>query len=261
MSALAAEAMQTVVALARAVAAEGEAIGLPYVAASADIGSPDPMRGPDGAPLAETVFRWLDPGLRYWEDRAFALRSAFVHAARASAEPFYFSGGRLATWRPSPVLEAINAGGPIEAFGVGSALIAPAYQPYGVIGAVLWASPETKVDVRAVFEARAAELHLLALKLMSLYAEARLGTVAAPVRLTRREIQCLKWAAAGKTDGDIAQIVQISVPTVRFHVTNAARKLGAPGRSQAIHRAAALGYIGGDGPEGVARPVRRNPTR
>ena len=256
MSAPAAEALQTVAALAKAVAEAGEAIGLPYVAASADIGSPDPMRGPDGRPLAETTFRWLDPDLRYWEDRGFALRSAFIHAARASAEPFYFSNGRLETWRPSPVLEAINAGGPIDDFGVRTALIAPAYQPYGVIGAVVWASPEA-VDVRAVFEARAAELHLLALKLVSVYAEARLGTAPEPVRLTRREIQCLKWAAAGKTDGDIAEIVAISAPTVRFHMTNAARKLGVPGRAQAIHRAAALGYIGGDGPDGAVRLAGR----
>ena len=65
-----------------------------------------------------------------------------------------------------------------------------------------------------------------------------------PVRLTRREIQCLKWAAAGKTDAEIGDIVQISLPTVRFHITNAARKLDVSGRSQAVHRAATLGYIG-----------------
>ena len=70
------------------------------------------------------------------------------------------------------------------------------------------------------------------------------GRSAPPARLTRLEIQCLKWAAAGKTDGEVSEIVGISLPTVRFHITNAARKLGVPGRSQAVHRAATLGYIG-----------------
>ena len=79
---------------------------------------------------------------------------------------------------------------------------------------------------------------------MAAYHEATDGETAAPVRLTRREIQCLKWAAAGKTDGEISEIVGISLPTVRFHITNASRKLGVPGRSQAVHRAANLGYIG-----------------
>ena len=76
------------------------------------------MRGPDGKPFAGELFTWVDPDLRYWEDRGFALRSAFVHAARAIAEPFWYDGVRMATWRPSAALEALNADGPIESFGV-----------------------------------------------------------------------------------------------------------------------------------------------
>jgi DNA-binding CsgD family transcriptional regulator len=38
--------------------------------------------------------------------------------------------------------------------------------------------------------------------------------------------------------------MRIALPTVRFHVTNASRKLNAAGRSQAIHRAGVLGYVG-----------------
>jgi DNA-binding CsgD family transcriptional regulator len=229
--------------LARQVAAVGAEMGLPHIAASADIGSPDPMRGPDGKPFAGSLFTWVDPDLRYWEDRGFALRSAFVHAARAIAEPFWFDGVRLATWRPSSALEALNADGPIEAFGVAGAITAPAYLPGGVIGAVVWATSDPGVDVGAVFAARAAELHALSLRFMASYGEGK-GAVASPVRLTRREIQCLKWAAAGKTDAEVAEIVAISLPTVRFHITNAARKLGVVSRSQAVHRAATLGYIG-----------------
>jgi hypothetical protein len=54
-----------VTALARDIAEVGAALGLPCVAASADIGSPEPMIGSDGRPLAETIFRWIDPGLKY----------------------------------------------------------------------------------------------------------------------------------------------------------------------------------------------------
>lgn len=239
------DAMRFVAELAATVQALGREMGLPYIAVSADIGSPEPMRGPDGQPFAETLFRWLDPKLKYWEDRGFALRSPLVHAARCCAEPFYYSAGRFATWRPSQALEALNdAGGP-ESFNVGAAIVAPAYLPRGVIGAVVWASPDPTVDVQAQFEARASALHATALKFMAAYNEAIAAQRATPpVRLTRREIQCLKWAAAGKTDAEIGDIVQISLPTVRFHITNAARKLDVSGRSQAVHRAATLGYIG-----------------
>lgn len=235
--------LEEAAALAREIAAAGQAMALPYVAVSADIGSPTPPHGPDGRPFAETTFRWIDD-LRYWEDRGFALRAAFIHACRACSEPFYFTGGRMWSWRANPALEAVSAEG-VETFGVGAAIVAPAYLPGGVIGAVVWATTDPELDVIRLFEARAAELHALALRFVATHAEAT-GVVAAeaPAHLTRREIQCLKWAAAGKTDAEIGKIVAISTPTVRFHITNASRKLGVAGRSQAIHRAGALGYIG-----------------
>ena len=65
-----------------------------------------------------------------------------------------------------------------------------------------------------------------------------------PQTLTRREVQCLRWAAAGKTDGEIGIILSLSVSTVRFHLRNAAAKLGATGRAQSIQIAAGLGFVG-----------------
>ncbi|WP_304167288.1 helix-turn-helix transcriptional regulator [Phenylobacterium aquaticum] len=232
--------------LARAVAELGREIDLPFVAASADISSPDPMLGADGLPLAESVFRWVDPDLAYWRDRGFALRAPFVLAARYMAEPFYFHQGRFATWRPTPRLDSIAVDQSAKDHGVAGAIIAPAYLPGGVIGTVVWATPDPSVDVAALFDAQAARLHAAALKLMATYHEAR-GALpaAAAARLTRREIQCLKWAAAGKTDAVIAELIQIAAPTVRFHLKNAAQKLHVVGRSQAVREAAALGYVGG----------------
>jgi hypothetical protein len=133
--------------LAREIDALGRAVDLPYIAVSADISSPRPMVGRDGQPLAETLFRWLDPKLEYWRDRAFALRAPFVFATRLTSEPFYFQDGRLQTWRPTAWTQAMGAIGPEDMFGVRTAIVAPAYQPRGVIGAVVWASPDPDVDV------------------------------------------------------------------------------------------------------------------
>lgn len=241
-------------ALAREIAAMGQRIGLPNVAAATDISSSQPPLGADGRPLAETLFRWVDPELRYWEDHAFALKAAFIHASRACAEPFYFARGRFASWRPNRALDAITAEGPVDTYGVGAAIVCPIHLPGGVIGCVVWASPDAGQDVLSAFAAHAAELHILALRFVATYEDAIGGSDAPPARLTRREIQCLKWAAAGKTDAEISEIVEISLPTVRFHVTNAARKLGVAGRSQAVQRAATQGYIGGGA---VPATVRR----
>lgn len=221
----------------------GREIGLPYVAASADISSPEPMIGKGGAPLAETTFEWLDTSLRYWRDRAFALRAPFILAARYAAEPFLYHDGRFSSWRPLPKLEAIPVRDAAREFGVGGAIIAPAYLTGGVIGAVVWACAQPLDELPTIFATRADELHGAALRLVSAYRDGR-DEDAPPARLTKREIQCLKWAAAGKTDADIGQIIGISGPTVRFHVQNAALKLRVAGRAQAIHRATGLGYIG-----------------
>lgn len=61
--------------------------------------------------------------------------------------------------------------------------------------------------------------------------------------LTCREGQCLSWAAEGKSAWEIAQIINTSERTVKFHLSNACKKLGATNRYQAITKAILGGYI------------------
>lgn len=63
-------------------------------------------------------------------------------------------------------------------------------------------------------------------------------------RLSKREVECLRWAAVGKTDVEIAMILGRSCATVRFHIHNAATKLEAVNRSQTVFKATQLGYLG-----------------
>lgn len=59
--------------------------------------------------------------------------------------------------------------------------------------------------------------------------------------LSRREVQCLQWLAAGKTFSEAAIILDIAERTLRFHVNNAKQKLGVSTTMQAVV-AAALEY-------------------
>lgn len=61
--------------------------------------------------------------------------------------------------------------------------------------------------------------------------------------LTEREKQCLLWAAEGKTSWEISQILNITERTVVFHMANAAEKVGAVNRRQAVARAITMGLI------------------
>ncbi|MBT6442770.1 MAG: LuxR family transcriptional regulator [Alphaproteobacteria bacterium] len=62
-------------------------------------------------------------------------------------------------------------------------------------------------------------------------------------RLSPRERECLTWSAAGKTSPEIAVIIDRSVETVRLHLKNTNRKLGASNRAHAIAKAMQLGLM------------------
>lgn len=52
--------------------------------------------------------------------------------------------------------------------------------------------------------------------------------------LTNREFAVLNWLKEGKTNWEIAAILEISERTVKFHVANIREKLSASSRSHAV---------------------------
>ncbi|MEO1660533.1 MAG: helix-turn-helix transcriptional regulator [Pseudomonadota bacterium] len=64
---------------------------------------------------------------------------------------------------------------------------------------------------------------------------------AGDIVLSRRELECLQWLAAGKTLSEAACILGISERTLRFHVNNARERLGVATTMQTVV-AAALTY-------------------
>jgi LuxR family quorum sensing-dependent transcriptional regulator len=61
--------------------------------------------------------------------------------------------------------------------------------------------------------------------------------------LSSRERDCLSYTADGLRDREIAALLAISETTVRFHIDNARKKLGAANRVQAIAKLARLGLL------------------
>lgn len=61
--------------------------------------------------------------------------------------------------------------------------------------------------------------------------------------LTPREREVLQWSSAGKTYFEIAIIICIDERTVKFHLSNAMRKLCATNKAQAVFKAAVLGLL------------------
>lgn len=61
--------------------------------------------------------------------------------------------------------------------------------------------------------------------------------VAASMLVSARELDCLKWAAAGKTAWEASVILGISERTVRFHLNAVREKLGCATTTQAVAKA------------------------
>jgi LuxR family quorum sensing-dependent transcriptional regulator len=57
------------------------------------------------------------------------------------------------------------------------------------------------------------------------------------VQLTGREVDCLKWSAAGKTATEISAITGVAPRTVEHHLERAAAKLNAVNKTQAVAKA------------------------
>jgi DNA-binding NarL/FixJ family response regulator len=62
-------------------------------------------------------------------------------------------------------------------------------------------------------------------------------------RLTRREIEILRLVAEGYSNRRLAELLSVSEPTVKFHLTNVYRKLGVANRTEASRWAQRHGLL------------------
>lgn len=62
-------------------------------------------------------------------------------------------------------------------------------------------------------------------------------------QLSERELEVLKWSAAGKTASDVATILSLSTSTVNFHIRNVISKTNAANKTGAIAIAALRGLL------------------
>lgn len=63
------------------------------------------------------------------------------------------------------------------------------------------------------------------------------------ISITPRELECLKWSAAGKSSWEIGNILRCTEANVNYHFGNIRRKFNTNSRQQAIARAIKLGLV------------------
>lgn len=217
------------------------------VAACDNIASKMPMHDADGHILADEVFGWPSSKEQWWRKPLLALTSPLPIACRYEADPFWANADGIHTRAPNPLLQSINLGHFADMVNARAVITVPIHLPFGQIGAVSF-SPidDGRTDLSREFSLYADQLEYHARRFITGYSRVmnRRPWIPRDCRLSKREVECLRWAAVGKTDVEIAMIIARSCATVRFHIHNAATKLEAVNRSQTVFKATQLGFLG-----------------
>lgn len=194
-------------------------------------------QGPEPRDVAESLLTFPSEWMSLYRRRGYFAVDPVVDHCRHHITPCLWAAdpaARGAGYRTRYFREAIE-------FGICAGIGLPIHGPLGRSGmlSVTMADPTNA----APHLRQLGELQLLATFIHE--AQMRLSSRNANVlvHLTAREIDCLSWAAEGKTSWEIGQQLGISERTAIFHLSNSARKLGVIGRRQAIARAMSLRLI------------------
>lgn len=201
----------------------------------------------EGAIMATEVFGWTDDD-PWWQAPQLALTSPLPEACRYEAEPFWANADGIRTTGPNPWMDRIDLSDFETRALTKSAIIVPIHMPFGSIGAAGFNPVDRSItDLTEEFNAYADFLGFITRTFVTSYHRAMVTPLRLPESegslLSKREVECLKWAALGKTDTEIAAILSRSRATIRFHIQNARVKLDTVNRSQTVFKATQLGYI------------------
>lgn len=212
-----------------------------------DISSKETMVDADGSILNADVFRWLADGARWWEDHRLALHSPLPRACRYESEPFWVNRhGFHGLWR-NCYLDEIDLHDFERRALCKAAIVVPVHLPFGQISANSFISMDRdKEDLSEEFAEHGMLLAQLTRRFVAGYVQANRTKRRIPSDcvLSKREVECLRWAAIGKTDKEISIILDRSHATIRYHIQRAGEKLHSVNRSQTIFKAGQLGYLG-----------------
>ncbi len=200
----------------------------------------------EGDFLASQVFGWEDCDTAWWKNPRIALDSPITTACRYESEVFWVNAEGFRTIHPNHHLDVIDLTNFEQRAMTRAAIVVPVHLPFGQIGAVSFNPVDTDhIDLTSDYEEFGDQFSILAETFIRSYVHVIGDNTGLPAgsKLSKREVECLRWAAIGKTDHEIGIIMSRSRATVRFHIHNAATKLDAVNRSQTVFKAAQLGYI------------------
>lgn len=216
------------------------------VCAVHDLATSRPMKDAEGHVLATDVFGWVEDGEQWWRLPQIAFHSPMAMACRYESEPFWCDASGFYSPGENPYLPQISIASWLETSYPSVGIVVPIHLPFGQIGVAMFVPNQPAAfPLEETFRTYKDSLAIASRAFIASYVNVISSPRRLPIpsELRKREIECLQWAAIGKTDAEIASLMSITHRTVRFHLVNAAHKLNAVNRSQTLFKATQLGYI------------------
>lgn len=216
-------------------------LNLPTIAWAADISSPVIN------PVVDQFMRrrdWSDEVMALWWSRSVMLKSPLYIRCRFTAHPFAteIRGPRK---EYTPDLRRIEAA--MQALELSSMITIPIHRPRGRISMLSFCGDMPMADVQSMLAQNRAEMVLAGHLFMQAYDR---HVPPPPITedilsgLTPREWECLRLTALGHREAEVAELLSVEKTTVRYHLRNVVRKMGAANRTHAVALASQLGMIG-----------------
>lgn len=218
-----------------------EAIDMPLLAWAPDVARPDFDQQMDDFFRREG---WPDAVLALWWNRTVMLKSPLYIRCRTHGLPFVSSPAENLPARPVELRQVGNA---MREMGVETLITVPIHLPRGLVAMVTWGGARSKSDALAILPSIRPSLISAAHLFMQSYLVHSLPLVTSEeeiARLTLREWECLRLTAQGVREEKVAELLGLGSTTVRYHLDNVVRKLGAVNRTHAVALAAQLGLLG-----------------
>jgi len=214
----------------------------------ANIASKESIVDAEGTTLASDLFGWSTESERWWDDHCLALHSILPRACRYESEPFWCNGNGFFTTGFNPYLQQIDH----RRFfsmqpGFKAAIVVPVHLPFAQVSANSFLPEDPDMnDLSDIFARLGGTLAAITRRFITGYVATmrRKRRIPSDFELSKREVECLRWAAIGKTDREIAMIIDLSHATIRYHINRASEKLDAVNRAQTVFKAGQLGYLG-----------------
>ena len=184
---------------------------------------------------------WPDAWATRYRNHNYVHCDPVIRQVRRANKPFM--------WADAPVsaneVAAKNIMNEATEFGLVDGFAVPIYTTHGFQAIVTFGADELELN-----KSEQAALHLVAI-----YAHQAIRSLLPnngkentywklEKPLSMREIECLKWVAAGKTAFEISVITGISDRTVEHYIASSMRKLNATNRVQAVAEALRFRVIG-----------------